>query len=371
LGRDDTDALLHQVPGVYRTQVNDVLLSALGRVLGRWTGRDSVLVALEGHGREEILDRVDLSRTVGWFTTMFPVALEVPRTSGWGEILKSVKEQLRAVPHRGLSYGALRYLSAPDSPAAALQDDPAPQISFNYHGQWDVAAGDSEGFYRARCDDIGHNFAVESTRAYLLDVIGVVQDGELELSWVYSSEVHDQTTVQRVAQDVVAALRDIVRHCAAPDAGGRTPSDFPLARLDQATVDRLVGDGHAVEDVYPLTPLQAGMVFHSLVDTSSGAYFPQVCLWLAGVSDPQALGTAWQRVVDRAPILRSCVVWEGVDEPLQLVHRHVTVPIAHYDWRELSDEDREQQRQQLLAADRAAGMDLTAVPLLRVAIARV
>ncbi|MCA1677375.1 MAG: condensation domain-containing protein, partial [Actinobacteria bacterium] len=153
LGRDDTDALLHQVPGVYRTQVNDVLLSALGRVLGRWTGRDSVLVALEGHGREEILDRVDLSHTVGWFTTMFPVALEVSRTSGWGEILKSVKEQLRAVPHRGLSYGALRYLSAPDSPAAALQDDPAPQISFNYHGQWDVAAGDSEGFYRARCDD--------------------------------------------------------------------------------------------------------------------------------------------------------------------------------------------------------------------------
>ncbi|MCA1695929.1 MAG: condensation domain-containing protein, partial [Actinobacteria bacterium] len=134
LGRQDTTALLRDVPGVYRTQVNDVLLAALGRVLSRWTGRDRVLVALEGHGREEILDRVDLARTVGWFTTEFPVALQTPAAESWGETLKSIKQQLRAIPHRGLSYGALRYLSAPDSPAAVLHADPSPQISFNYHG---------------------------------------------------------------------------------------------------------------------------------------------------------------------------------------------------------------------------------------------
>ncbi|MCA1708874.1 MAG: condensation domain-containing protein, partial [Actinobacteria bacterium] len=140
LGQQDTDALLHQVPGTYRTQVNDVLLAALGQVLSGWTGHDSVVIAVEGHGREEILDWVDLSRTVGWFTTEFPVALEVSTAGGVGGLLKSVKEQLRAVPHRGLSYGALRYMSAPDSPASALHDDPSPQISFNYLGQWDVAA---------------------------------------------------------------------------------------------------------------------------------------------------------------------------------------------------------------------------------------
>ena len=127
-------------------------------------------------------------------------------------------------------------------------------------------------------------------------------------------------------------------------------------------MDRLVGDGRVVEDLYPLTPLQSGMVFHSLLDTSAGAYFDQVSLWLAGVSDPQALGTAWQRVVDRTPILRSCVVWEGVTEPLQLVHRHVKVPITYHDWRELSEKDQQQHRQQLLVTDRAAGMDLTRPP---------
>jgi len=236
LGKDDTDALLHRVPRLYRTQVNDVLLAALGRVLSRWTGRDSVRVALEGHGREEILDRTDLSRTVGWFTTMFPVALGVSTTSDWGEVLKSVKEQLRAVPHRGLSYGALRYLSPPDSPANVLQNDPAPQISFNYHGQWDGAAG-SEGIYRGWCADIGQDLALENTRAHLLDVIGQVRDGELEQSWIYSSDVHNETTVRRLAEEVIQALREIIEHCAAPGAGGRSPSDFPLARLDQPTVD--------------------------------------------------------------------------------------------------------------------------------------
>ena len=144
LGQAETDALLHQVPGVYRTQVNDVLLAALGRAVADWAGRDGVLVALEGHGREEVAGGLDLSRTVGWFTTEFPVALHLPPAPDpgpapdWGPTLKSVKEQLRAVPRRGLSYGALRYLSDPGAPAAALGQGPRPQISFNYHGQWDT-----------------------------------------------------------------------------------------------------------------------------------------------------------------------------------------------------------------------------------------
>ncbi|MGH8964792.1 MAG: condensation domain-containing protein, partial [Actinomycetes bacterium] len=303
LGCDDTDALLHQVPEVYRTQVNDVLLSALGRVLARWTGHDRVLIGMEGHGREEIFDDIDTSRTIGWFTTEFPVALDLPADQDWGAVLKSVKEQLRAMPHRGLSYGALRYLSPPDSPAGILHDDPLPQISFNYHGQWDVAVAE-EGFYRARGDAIGQNAAGHSVRSCLLDIIGQVENGELELAWSYSSQVHDEATVQRLAIEMIQALREIIEHCVQPGAGGRTPFDFPLTCLDQSTVDRIVGDGRSVEDIYPLTPMQAGMLFHNLVDSSSGAYLDQVCLRLSGLSDPHALGMAWQRVVDRTPILR-------------------------------------------------------------------
>ncbi|TWP53632.1 amino acid adenylation domain-containing protein [Lentzea tibetensis] len=363
LDEEHTDALLHEVPRVYRTQINDVLLSALGVVLSRWTGRDSVLVAMEGHGREEILDGVDLSRTVGWFTTMFPLALTVPADSHWGQVLQSVKEQLRAVPRRGLSYGALRYLRR-----NALNDDPSPQISFNYHGQWDMAPT-ADALYTARCANVGQDLAPEQARAHVLDISCAVEDGELAISWLYSDQLHDDATVARLAGEMRQALLEVVDHCALPDAGGRTPSDFPLAQLDQAAVDRLVGNGKAVEDVCPLTPLQAGMVFHSLVDAESGAYFDQARLTLAGVSDPEALGVAWQRVVDRTPVLRSSVAWEGVAEPLLLVHGRVVVPTSHHDWHGLSDVDRDNEVSRVAAEDRAAAKDLTKAPLMRVSIA--
>ncbi|MGH3755824.1 MAG: amino acid adenylation domain-containing protein, partial [Pseudonocardiaceae bacterium] len=152
-------------------------------------------------------------------------------------------------------------------------------------------------------------------------------------------------------------------------AGGCTPSDFPLARLSQQQIDRVAGDGRTVEDVYPLTPLQAGMVFHSLVDTDSAAYVDQVRLRLSGVSDPQALGAAWQRVADRTPALRSAVVWDGVEEPLQVVHRRVAVPITYHDWRGLPEVARDRELAWVAAHERAAGVDLTAPPLLRLAIA--
>ncbi|MDQ4104739.1 MAG: amino acid adenylation domain-containing protein, partial [Actinomycetota bacterium] len=373
LGRDDTDALLHQVPGVYRTQINDVLMSALGRVLSTWTGHQRVLIALEGHGREEILDGVDLSRTIGWFTTQFPVALTVPAGSDWRAVLMSVKEQLRAIPHRGLSYGALRYLSPENSAARMLRDVAQPQICLNYHGQWDTAqwntAQNTRGLYRGWPDGLAPDQAPENVRVYLLDVTGLVRNGELELRWTYSDNVHDEATVAQLAANMVQALRDIVAHCSQPEAGGATPSDFPLAGLDQAGVDRVVGDGRRVEDVFRLTSLQAGMVFHHLVDADSAAYVDQLRLRLSGVSDAQALGVACQRVADRTATLRSAVVWEGVDEPLQVVYRHVVVPIRYYDWRGLSAEQRERELAQVVAQDRAAGMDLAVAPLLRVAIA--
>ncbi|GAB2781049.1 non-ribosomal peptide synthetase [Amycolatopsis magusensis] len=369
LGRAETAALLHDVPAAYRTEVNDVLLSALGRVLARWTERPRVVLAMEGHGREELAAPLDLSRTIGWFTAQYPLALTLP-DGDWGEVLKSVKEQLRAVPDKGAGYEALRHLSPPDAPGAALRDDPVPRISFNYHGRWDVG-GPGEGWYRGRGEDIGHDLAPGSTRPYLLDVVGVVEAGQLHLSWEYSTEVHERATIEALAEAMLDALRGIVAHCAG--AGGRTPSDFPLARLGQAEVDRLAGTGPAVaevEDIYPLTPLQAGMVFHSLVDHDSNAYFDQFRLRLAGVADPVALAEAWQRVVDRTPILRTSTVWDGVEQPLQRVHRGVRVPVGHHDWRGRTPEEQQAALADLMAADLAAGMDLTAPPLMRLAIGR-
>ena len=370
LDRDTTTALLRLAEERYRAHANEVLLTALGRVLADWTGAGTVAVTVEGHGREDVLPGADLSRTVGWFTTQYPLALTLP-AGGWDATLKAVKEQVRTLPRRGMSYEALRRLR-PDS---GVTGRPLPPVCVNYHGRWD-AAGDTDALFGARHAASGAEVDPAAPLDFPLEINGLVENGELVLTWQYSTALHDEDTVRGLADATNAALADLAAHCAHPGAGGRTPSDFPLARLTQAQVDAIAGNGADaadIADVYPLTPLQAGMLFHSLVDPGSGAYVDQVRLVLDGVPDPEVLAEAFRQVVARTPILRTSLVWEGdveFDEPVQVVHRRVDLDIAHHDLRGLSAAQRDAAQAELLAADRARGMDPARAPLTRLAIAR-
>jgi amino acid adenylation domain-containing protein/non-ribosomal peptide synthase protein (TIGR01720 family) len=359
LSAQDTDALLHKVPAVYRTQVNDLLIAALGRVLARWSGSDRVLIGMEGHGREDLFADADLSRTVGWFTTVYPVALTVPDGPDVGTLVKSVKQQLREVPRRGIGYGALRHLT--DTPPAS----PVPEVSFNYLGQWD---GAQDSLIRGRTWNVGTDRGPAAGRPFLLDVVGTIDRDELEFVWVYSAEVHTEDTVTRLAGELAAELESVIEHCLRPEAGGCTPSDFPLARLDQSTVDRVAGDGRTVQDIYPLTPIQAGMLFHWLINTD--VYLGQLAFTLDGVREPERLGRAWQAVIDRTPILRTSLAWEGLAEPVQIVHTEATLPVTYLDWSGMTPSALERAASQYMAADRAAGMDLRTAPLTRLTVAR-
>ncbi|MGY9063719.1 non-ribosomal peptide synthase/polyketide synthase [Streptomyces sp. CAS3] len=365
LDRDRTDALLRRVPGVYRTRVDDVLLTALGRVLADWTGHGTVAVGLEGHGREDqLFEDIDLSRTVGWFTSLFPVALTVP-PGDWGTALKTVKEQLRAVPDRGLGYGVLRHLVRD----ARLTGAPEPAISFNYLGRfdWSGAGGTLVG---AVPGGLGGAEAPGTRRPHLLDVVARVEDDRLEITWYYSAGRHHEETVTALAEGVLRALGDIVAHCARPEVGGRTPSDFPLARLDQTAVDRVAGTGRDVADIYPLTPMQAGMLFHSLLDPAGRTYVNQVQLVLNGVTDPEALAAAWQHTADANPVLRTHLVWEETPQPLQVVRHRAAIPVTHHDWSGRAPDDCADDLERLLAADREQGIDLGSAPLMRLTLIR-
>ncbi|HEY2699563.1 MAG TPA: amino acid adenylation domain-containing protein [Pseudonocardiaceae bacterium] len=355
-----SDALLREVPRAYRTEINDVLVAALGVVLADWTGHDRIVLAMEGHGREELFTDVDLSRTVGWFTSYFPVAIDVAARRDWARLLPSVKETLRAVPGRGLGYGALRYFGR----APELADDPRPQVALNYLGRFDVPGR----LYRS-VSPIALGQAPDDRRTHLLDVIGSVESGRLAFTWQYSVNRHLPATVERLAEEFARALRAIVAHCAQPATGRRSPADFPLAALDQEAVDQLVGTGRDVEDIYPMTPTQLGMVFHSVLDEGAGQYFEQTSIVLDGVRAPELLARAWQRVVDRNPVLRTALVWEDLAQPAQVVYTELTVPVTRLDWRTNDDTAVRTAVQRYLRADRDRGFDLATAPLLRVAIA--
>jgi non-ribosomal peptide synthase protein (TIGR01720 family) len=235
----ETRALLQQVPMVYQTRINDVLLTALVQAYVEWTGISMLLVDLEGHGREEVFADVDLTRTVGWFTTIYPVLLDLRQAAGLGEALKVIKEQLRGVPQRGIGYGVLRYLSADEEVVAQLEALPQAEVSFNYLGQVDAAAG-SWALFGAAPESSGASQSARGMRSHLLEISSVIAGERLQLVWTYSEQFHRQATIERLAHGYLRALRALIAHCLSATSGGYTPSDFPEARLSQKELDTFV-----------------------------------------------------------------------------------------------------------------------------------
>jgi non-ribosomal peptide synthase protein (TIGR01720 family) len=225
LSAEETLELLQGLPSVYHNRIDDALLSALARALAGWTGSPRLRVDLEGHGREPLFDDLDVSRTVGWFTSLYPVVLE-EGDAGPGEALVSAKERLRAVPGRGIGYGLL-----------GLEAAPAAEILFNYLGQVDAPSAEGS-LFRASTDSIGPSRSPRAHRTHPLEIVGMVTDGRLRITLAYGSRTYRRETAERLAVDYAAALRQLIRH-------GReseevfTPSDFPKAGLDARGFDKL------------------------------------------------------------------------------------------------------------------------------------
>ncbi|WP_035642219.1 non-ribosomal peptide synthetase, partial [Bradyrhizobium sp. ORS 375] len=365
---DLTTKLLKDAPAAYRTQVNDLLLAALARAVGRWSGLDDVLVELEGHGREDIFEGVELSRTVGWFTTAFPV-----RLSGCGSddaaLVRSIKEELRAIPWRGLGYGILRHCGT-HAQRAALADGAQPRIVFNYLGQFGSSLGPESAFSIAP-ESAGPSRSASAPLGRWLSINGQVLDRELRLTFGFGRKRYRRATVQRLADHYAVALREVVAHCTS-GASGITPSDVPLSRLSQPELDLLgsVQDWRDIEDIYPLSPMQQGMLFHALRDADSGSYVSQIAVDISGV-DASRLQAAWQAVTARHAVLRSAFVWRELSgTPQQLVFRQVAVPFVAENWRDqvagMDGAARESALAALAQAERQAGFDLSRPPLQRV-----
>ena len=368
LSAEETDALLHEVPSVYHTHINEVLLTALALTLTKWTSSSRVLIDMEGHGREQISEQVDVSRTVGWFTTIYPVLLEVGGHRAGeqvGEVLKSVKEQLRHVPEQGIGYGLLRYLAEDEE----LRSMPKAEVVFNYLGQVGRVLGENSAFSVAT-ESSGNSRSPRAKREHLLEISSLAAGGRLQLSWMYSDQVHNRETIEQLAQDYIKALQQIIRHCQSEEAGGYTPSDFPLAQLTQAELDEVLAQPAVVEDLYRLSPMQQGLLFHCLYAPQSGLYFEQMQNRFEGEFEVEGLKSAWREVMERHAILRSSYHWEGLSSPVQLVHAAVQPEWLEEDWRELSSDVQEQKLEHFLAADRERGFDFTHAPLMRFALLR-
>jgi non-ribosomal peptide synthase protein (TIGR01720 family) len=235
LNTQDTQALLQTVPAAYNTRIDEVLLTALGLTFARWTGRQRLLVDLESHGREEIFPDVDLSRSIGWFTSIYPVLLDLGGATEPRAALKATKTQLREIPNRGLGYGLLRYLRSDDQ----LRELAQAEVIFNYLGQFDQSFTESS-YFRLASESHGSSRSLKQTRRHLLEVNCSVVGKELHVSWTYSEQLHRESTIRHLAHGYLDALQTLIASASETEVF-RLPG-IPDLDLSRAKVEQILAE---------------------------------------------------------------------------------------------------------------------------------
>ncbi|QWP75371.1 amino acid adenylation domain-containing protein [Lysobacter sp. K5869] len=362
---DHTRALQHDCAGAYRTQINELLLAGAYLGLRAWSGHAAFRLRMEGHGREDLFDGVDLTQTMGYFTSIYPLVIE-SGSDDPGEAIKAIKEQYRAVPQHGIGFGIARHLGDDAELAAAADALGPPDLEFNYLGQFDQVLNADTAF-QAAPESVGDKVGPRRKRVRRIGLTGRIFGGRLSLALDYSRTQYRAETVQALADAMIDGLRRVVAHCLAPGAGARTPSDFPLARADQARLDQWQSRYGAIARLYPATPMQAGLHFHSQLERS--AYVVQSYPTLHGPLDVAEFRAAWDHTVARHDILRTAFDEAG-GTLHQIVLERAELPWREHDWRGLDEAEQETRFAEFLAEDRAAGFDFAQAPLLRLSLFR-
>ncbi|MEN3615862.1 amino acid adenylation domain-containing protein, partial [Plantactinospora sp. ZYX-F-223] len=383
--------LLNSVPTAFRARVNDVLLAALALAVTQWRrlrGQDSaagVLVDLEGHGRGELLPGADLSRTVGWFTSLYPVRLTgapADRAGRWApealdRTVAAVAELLAGLPDDGLGYGILRYGGG--AAGAELAAAPRPQIGFNYLGR--IGSGSADGGGEWQPDPalaaLGTDRGGELPPAHAVELNLFAQDGpdgpRLVTSWTWPQTLLGEADVRELGELWQHAARALVDRAAAPDVvvADRTASDFPLVTLGSDEIAALLGQHPGAADLLPLAPLQNGLLFHTLFDENApDVYLVQTVLDITGPLDSAALRAAADGVLRRHDNLRAAFYHQGLREPVQVILAEVETPWHEVDLTGLPEAEVAAEADRLTLEDRRTRFDLGRAPLLRFTLLR-
>lgn len=325
LTSDETETLMSTLRATLGAKIHEVLLAAFIISLQKWSSVHQIKIDVEGHGRENIDPKLDLSRTVGWFTTLYPVAVKFTEDSSLLQKVQTVLRELRSIPRHGLGYGILKHIKR------SLNNEVPSEVSFNYLGHIHTAKTTDALFtlLSASVEPLRHS---KAKRAYLLDIEGGIFNGELKLNWMYSRNVHFESTIRNLMNECKHVLKECMEMGTNLTRYKYVPKDFPEESL---TLEewKLVNElDYDIEDIYTLSPVQEGMLFHSLLQPGTGVYVQQLAFRMKGKADIELFQQAWQHVIQQHPILRTSFKWEGFEKPIQVVKSNSDVEFEILDW---------------------------------------
>jgi amino acid adenylation domain-containing protein/non-ribosomal peptide synthase protein (TIGR01720 family) len=371
LSESETETLLTRVNQAFGTEINEILLTALGLAVRENFALRHLLIALEGHGREEIIDDVDISRTVGWFTSIYPVLVDVSfyregDDHSMARQIKEVKENLRRIPNRGIGYGILKYVTPWEHKEIDFQLKP--QIIFNYLGQFDADVGQRS--YGMAEEPVGHIQSLTTPREYQLEITGIITSGKLTLSVLYNKKQYRRETIGNLIDRYHVELGRIIAYCSARDTMELTPNDLTYSQLSIESLEQLSRQ-YPLEDIYPLTPMQSGMLFHTIYNPSSSAYFQQFSHRLEGELDKDIVRKSVDTLMRRYDILRTVFVHEGFERPLQLILIERQVEFRYEDLRDMDKSAGVAYIREFKEKDRNRSFNLAKDVLMRITLFRV
>lgn len=374
LDEQSTNLLLKEANKAYKTEINELLLAALVKTIGEWNQAPKLLFLLEGHGRESQHITADISATTGWFTSLYPVALTTSHT-GIKDLVISVKEQLRSFPLKGMQYGMLRYLHPDKTLREKITLRQPAAVLFNYLGQIDKGSDESKWFSISK-EYAGHTNSPENIQPATLVINCSVLDGKLRLSWNYPVELFEEELIQLLGAAYCRHLESVVRHCYSIQESVHTPADFDLtgkvslAELDAFLQEKQEGKPRQqlISDMYPLSPMQHGMLFHGLYDKTSLAYILQLTCDIKNLDGP-AFRDSWNILLQNHSILRTAFYYDRLSIPVQVVYKKAEMPVEWIDFSQLNGLQQDK-LQEFLDNDRRKIFNFTEAPLMRLSLVR-
>ncbi|NOQ27954.1 MAG: amino acid adenylation domain-containing protein [Bacteroidales bacterium] len=333
-----TSQLLTKTNEAYGTGINDILLCGLGYCVKNILGNERVLISLEGHGREDIFSDIDISRTIGWFTTVYPVLLDMEFSDNMSMQIKSVKESIHQIPEKGIGYGILKYLT-PATLKDDLQFNNKAQIEFNYLGQFDSDVDQMSHFSIAN-EFKGEEASTNRELNYDFSINGMISKGKLAITVSYRKKYYSEKLISALLESYKKSLISIINHCKNISDKLLTPSDFTYKKLSIIEVDKLSLE-YDIEDIYELTPMQKGMLFHAIHDPDSSAYFQQMSYRLQSDLSVKLMFSSFNELFKRHEILRTVFIYENLEIPLQVVLKNRECGFIYEDIRRLSTEEKE------------------------------